>query len=130
MREMPRGCHRHYGQRTRVIWKRCGYWLDEGKRAVYLLFDAILCRQWFELLNAFFQSGDPDKCDYFGNTALHLAAARGNIQCVDFLVKFGCSVYELDVDRHTAKDLAAINNQEMVLRYLDAAIANLELTDK
>lgn len=75
-------------------------------------------------------SGDPDKSDYFGNTALHLAAARGHIQCVDFLVKFGCNIHELDVDRHTAKDLAAINNQENILRYLDAAIANLELTDK
>lgn len=81
-------------------------------------------------MDALFSSGDPDKCDHFGNTALHLAAARGHIQCVDFLVKFGCNIYELDVDRHTAKDLAAINNQDAILRYLDAAITNLELTDK
>lgn len=75
-------------------------------------------------------SGDPDKGDHFGNTALHLAAAKGHIQCVDFLVKFGSNIHELDVDRHTAKDLAAINNQDGVLRYLDSALANLELTDK
>ena len=33
------------------------------------------------------KGGDPDSSDQFGNTALHLASARGHFQCVDFLVK-------------------------------------------
>lgn len=75
-------------------------------------------------------SGDPDKSDKYGNTGLHLAAAKGHIQCVDFLTKFGVNPFALDIDRHTAKDLAAINNRDDILRYLDASTANLELTDK
>lgn len=75
-------------------------------------------------------SGDPDKSDRYGNTGLHLAAAKGHIHCVDFLVKFGCNPFALDIDRHTAKDLAAINNRDDILRYLDAACAHLEQSDK
>lgn len=74
--------------------------------------------------------GDPDRADQFGNTALHLAAARGHMSCVDFLVKFGCNLFSLDIDSHTAKDLAAINNRDEILRYLDAASAHLEISDK
>lgn len=75
-------------------------------------------------------SGDPDKRDQFGNTALHCAAAKGHMNCVDFLVKFGTNFYALDIDAHNAKDLAAINNRDDILRYLDAAITNYEATDK
>lgn len=75
-------------------------------------------------------SGDPDKSDQFGNSGLHLAAAKGHIRCVDFMVKFGVNLFALDIDRHTAKDLAAINNRDDILRYLDAATAHLELVDK
>ena len=87
--------------------------------------------EWTEIIEQFqFYSGEPDKSDYFGNTALHLTAARGHMHCVDFLVKFGCNLYELDIDKHTAKDLAAINNHDEILRYLDSAIANMEVTDR
>jgi Usher syndrome type-1G protein len=41
------------------------------------------------------RGGDPDKSDQFGNTALHLAAAKGHMQCVDFLIKFGCNIFNL-----------------------------------
>lgn len=78
----------------------------------------------------YFKSGDPDKSDQYGNTALHLAAAKGHVHCVDFLVKFGVNLFALDIDRHTAKDLAAINNRDNILRYLDGATAQLELSDK
>lgn len=74
--------------------------------------------------------GEPDKCDQFGCSALHLAAAKGHIQCVDFLVKFGVNLFAIDIDRHTAKDLAAMNNRDDILRYLDAATAHLEAIDK
>lgn len=76
------------------------------------------------------KGGDPDRADIFGNTALHLAAARGHYSCVDFLVKFGCNLYSLDVDNHTAKELGAIHNRDDILRYLDAATAHLENTEK
>lgn len=89
-------------------------------------FRYILIKKNFTIKNR----GDPDKSDKFGNTALHLAAAKGHVQCVDFLVKFGVNLYALDIDRHTAKDLAAINNRDDILRYLDSATAHLEQSDK
>ncbi|XP_055920974.1 pre-mRNA splicing regulator USH1G [Eupeodes corollae] len=76
------------------------------------------------------RGGDPDKCDQFGNTALHLASAKGHMHCVDFLLKFGVNIYALDIDKHSAKDLAAINNRDEILRFLDAATANLEASDR
>ncbi|XP_052899160.1 pre-mRNA splicing regulator USH1G [Anopheles moucheti] len=76
------------------------------------------------------RGGDPDKSDQFGNTALHLASAKGHMQCVDFLVQFGVNIYALDIDHHSAQDLAAINNRDKILRYLDAAAANLESNDR
>ncbi|XP_066582742.1 pre-mRNA splicing regulator USH1G isoform X2 [Prorops nasuta] len=76
------------------------------------------------------RGGDPDKCDYFGNTALHLAAARGHELCVRFLVKFGCNVWSLDIDRHSARELAAINGCERILEFLDLAQADQELNSR
>ncbi|XP_053662842.1 pre-mRNA splicing regulator USH1G [Anopheles marshallii] len=76
------------------------------------------------------RGGDPDKSDQFGNTALHLASAKGHMQCVDFLVQFGVNIYALDIDHHSAQDLAAINNRDKILRYLDAAAATLESNDR
>lgn len=80
--------------------------------------------------NNFLCRGDPDKTDYFGNTALHLAAARGHEYCVKFLVKFGCNIWSLDIDRHSARDLAAINGREMTLQFLDLAQADQELNNR
>lgn len=74
--------------------------------------------------------GEPDKADYFGNTALHLAAARGHKECVTFLVNFGANLYAMDVDGHTSQDLAAINGRDDILRFLDAATGKLENNDK
>lgn len=76
------------------------------------------------------RGGDPDKQDPFGNSALHCAAAKGHMNCVDFLVKFGTNFYALDIDGHNAKDLAVINNRDDILRYLDQAIATFEMTEK
>ena len=83
-------------------------------------------------LNFFYSSfrGDPDKADYFGNTALHLAAARGHEFCVRFLVKFGCNIWSLDIDRHSARELAAINGREKILQFLDLAQADQELNNR
>lgn len=99
--------------------------LEEGNALVFI----INCSKLN--LNIFVcDSGDPDKSDQFGNTALHLAAAKGHLQCVDFLVKFGVNLFSLDIDRHTAKELAAINNRDDILRYLDNATAHLEQIDR
>jgi len=76
------------------------------------------------------RGGDPDKCDNYGNTALHCSAARGHLNCVSFLVSFGANLWALDNDFHTAKDLAAIRNKEEVLRYLDVVIAKQEALNK
>lgn len=76
------------------------------------------------------RGGNPDKSDQFGNTALHLSSAKGHFACVDFLVKFGANIFALDIDNHNPQQLAAINNREDILRYLDAAAAHLEATDK
>lgn len=77
-----------------------------------------------------FRRGDPDKTDYFGNTCLHLAAARGHEFCVKFLVKFGCNIWSLDIDRHSARELAAINGCEKILHFLDIAQADQELNNR
>lgn len=76
------------------------------------------------------RGGDPDKTDQFGNSALHLSSAKGHIACVDYLCKFGANLFALDIDNHNPQQLAAINNREDILRYLDAAAAHLEATDK
>ncbi|KAH9631980.1 hypothetical protein HF086_000317 [Spodoptera exigua] len=56
--------------------------------------------------------GEPDKADYFGNTALHLAAARGHKECVTFLINFGANVFAMDVDGHTAQEKKAKSLKE------------------
>lgn len=51
------------------------------------------------------------------------------MNCVSFLVNFGVNMWALDIDFHTAKDLAAINNREDILRFLDSALAKEESKD-
>lgn len=76
------------------------------------------------------RGGDPDKTDQFGNSSLHLASAKGHIACVDYLVKYGANIFALDIDNHNPQQLAAINNREDILRYLDDVTSHLEATDK
>ncbi|XP_045604686.1 pre-mRNA splicing regulator USH1G isoform X2 [Procambarus clarkii] len=75
------------------------------------------------------RGGEPDKCDNYGNTALHCAAARGHINCVSFLVNFGVNIWSLDNEFHTAKELAAMNNKDDILRYLDTVSAKQTMSD-
>ncbi|XP_043199515.1 Usher syndrome type-1G protein homolog [Amphibalanus amphitrite] len=76
------------------------------------------------------RGGDPDKCDNYGNTALHCAAAKGHLNCVSFLVNFGANLWALDNDFHTCKDLAAIRGRDEILRFLDTVIAKQEALNK
>jgi len=69
------------------------------------------------------RGGDVEKCDNFGNTALHFAAARGHTNCVSFLLQYGVNIYAKDIDHHTAKDLAAMKNHGDILRCLDERVA-------
>lgn len=64
--------------------------------------------------------GNPDKCDIWGNTPLHLAAANGHQQCLFFLVSFGANIWCLDNDYHTPLDMAATKNHMDCVRYLDS----------
>lgn len=68
-------------------------------------------------------SGDPDKCDIWGNTPLHLAAANGHHNCLSFLVAFGANVWCLDNDYHTPLDMAATKGHMECVRYLDSIAA-------
>ena len=68
-------------------------------------------------------SGDPDKCDHTGNTALHWSASNGHINCVSFLVNFGVNLWALNNDYHTAKDCAYFHQRAEILDFLDQAMA-------
>ena len=73
--------------------------------------------------------GDPEKHDNYGNTGLHLSSAKGHLNCVTFLINFGVNIWDLDIDMHSAKDLAAINNREDILKYLDSITSQQEITN-
>ncbi|XP_025135261.3 Usher syndrome type-1G protein isoform X1 [Bubalus bubalis] len=67
--------------------------------------------------------GDPDKCDIWGNTPLHLAASNGHLHCLSFLVSFGANIWCLDNDYHTPLDMAAMKGHMECVRYLDSIAA-------
>lgn len=64
--------------------------------------------------------GNPDKCDIWGNTPLHLAAANGHHGCLFFLVSVGGNIWCLDNDYHTPLDMAATKGHMDCVRYLDS----------
>lgn len=71
-----------------------------------------------------FFRGDPEKCNYhLGQNALHLAASKGHMSCVTFLVGFDVNLWALDLDFLTAMQLAAIHGKSQALQYLDKAAA-------
>ena len=72
-------------------------------------------------LICFLFRGNPDKCDLYGNTCLHHAAANGMLNCVSFLVNFGTNLWSLDNDFHTALDLAGIADHKEIVAFLDVA---------
>lgn len=67
--------------------------------------------------------GNPDKCDIWGNTPLHLAASNGHLNCLSFLVSFGANTWCLDNDYHTPLDMAATKSHMDCVRYLDSIAA-------
>ncbi len=75
------------------------------------------------------RGGDPERSDYYGNTALHLSSARGHMRCVTFLVNFGVNLWRQDIDGHSPQELAAMNDCHDILRYLDAVASKMEVED-
>lgn len=65
--------------------------------------------------------GDVNKLDILGLTALHHAAQHGHLNCVSFLVNFGANFWMLDNDQHTCLDIAALENREDIVKFLDDA---------
>ena len=51
----------------------------------------------------------------------------GHMDCVKFLVNFGVNIFCLDIDMHTPKELAAMNDCQDILRYLDETAADQEV---
>ncbi|XP_042855326.1 Usher syndrome type-1G protein homolog [Penaeus japonicus] len=49
--------------------------------------------------------------------------------CVSFLVNFGVNIWALDNEFHTAKELAAMNNKDDILRYLDTVAGKQKQAD-
>uniref|UniRef100_A0A1B6GQ44 SAM domain-containing protein n=2 Tax=Proconiini TaxID=565685 RepID=A0A1B6GQ44_9HEMI len=77
------------------------------------------------------RGGDPEKANYhYGQTALHLAAAKGHLSCVTFLVQFEVSLWALDRDLRTALQVAADSGRRDVVDYLDKAMARQELANR
>lgn len=66
-------------------------------------------------------SGDVNKMDLLGFTAMHHAARNGHLNCVSFLVSFGANIWMIDNDMHTAQDVAALEDKEDIVKMLDAA---------
>ncbi|KAK4325903.1 hypothetical protein Pmani_003558 [Petrolisthes manimaculis] len=51
------------------------------------------------------------------------------MSCASFLVNFGVNIWATDNEYHTAKDLAAMNNRNDILRFLDSVSANHNMSD-
>lgn len=69
-----------------------------------------------------FGSGDPDKTDISGSSALHLAASNGHLNCLTFLVSFGANIWKIDNDYHSILDVAGIREHHDCVKYLDGVI--------
>lgn len=51
------------------------------------------------------------------------------MNCVTFLMNYGVNLYAKDIDYHTAKELAAMNDHQDILRYLDEQTARQQRKD-
>ena len=89
----------------------------------------ILRKKNYTFFWSFFR-GNPDKCDFLGNTALHCAAINGHMSCVTFLVSFGANIWALDNDFHTPLDVAVLNDHKETVKYLDAVAAKQSTLNK
>lgn len=70
-----------------------------------------------------FCRGDPDKANFDGATAVHLAANCGQLNCLSFLTNFGCNIWALNNDGRTPLEDAAYHGRMDCVRHLDGLIA-------
>lgn len=77
-----------------------------------------------------FCRGDPDKANFDGATAVHLAANCGQLNCLSFLTNFGCNIWALNNDGRTPLEDAAYHGRMDCVRHLDGLIAIEMMRDK
>jgi len=94
----------------------------QGLTVVTLLFAAV-AGDVTALHRHYLQGLDMSLCDYDGRTALHLAAAEGQLPCVEFLVQT-CGVAVAPVDRwgHTPLAEAEREGHSQVAEFLRSAM--------
>ncbi|BES98340.1 ANK [Nesidiocoris tenuis] len=74
------------------------------------------------------RGGDVEKANYhFGQSALHLAAMKGHLPCVSFLVGFDANLFALDHDLHTPLQVATHPD---VIEFLDKSTTSQLLNNK
>lgn len=66
------------------------------------------------------RGGDENKPDITGFTPLHHAAKNGHINIVSFLINYGCNIWCLDNDFHTALDIAGLYDRVEIVKLLDS----------
>lgn len=70
--------------------------------------------------------GDYNKCDYTGNSCLHLTAQNGHMSCLSFLVKLGANPFALDNDYNSPLTVAGNRGHNDCVMYLDGVINQLK----
>ncbi|XP_071107820.1 pre-mRNA splicing regulator USH1G-like [Haliotis cracherodii] len=73
------------------------------------------------------RGGDVNKSDYLGFTALHHSARWGHVDIVSYLINWGCNLFALDNDHHSAMDLASLYEKHEVVRLLDNSCSQQQL---
>lgn len=78
-----------------------------------------------KVISMFVEFQDTFKAGYavnsFGDTALHYAAALGNLDIVRWLCTHGAEVNTLNMHGWTAADAAKFNEHQAVVKYLQSA---------
>jgi len=67
------------------------------------------------------RGGNVNKVDLLGYSSLHHACRLGHMNCVTFLVNYGADFWILDNDMHSPLDVAALENFEDIVKFLDEA---------
>lgn len=67
-----------------------------------------------------------DTYDCEGNTALHIASKRNNVELVDFLLQKGADQYNINEDGHTAMSIAHEYECDDVIRYFNSRLQDEE----
>lgn len=72
------------------------------------------------------RGGDHNKADLTGFTPLHHACKNGHENVVHYLVNFGCNIWALDNEYHTALDIANLYDRRDIAQFLDSTHSKQE----